>query len=99
MRVIFENNIWVEMSQERLDLHIKMQEVYNDIGKTRDQFAEIFKEKLEKHSYYPYLIEQDQEEYRLFLKSLEPRLDFCFKYDQISLLPPLAVKIKEIKGK
>lgn len=97
MRVVFENNKWVEMSQEQLDLHIKMQEVYNDIGKTRNQFAEKIKEKFEKHSHCPYLIEQDQEEYRSFLKSLEPRLDFCFKYDQCSMLPPLSIKIKEVR--
>ncbi|MCQ2577531.1 MAG: hypothetical protein MJ176_03255 [Treponema sp.] len=97
MKVFFENNKWAELTQDQLDLHIKMQKVYNDIGKEREDFVEKLRERSLKSCYYPDSFQKDQEEYRSFLKSLKPRLDFCLKYDQISLLPPLRIKIKEIK--
>ncbi|MCQ2086609.1 MAG: hypothetical protein MJZ37_00835 [Bacilli bacterium] len=97
MKVFFENNKWAELTQDQLDLHIKMQKVYNDIGKEREDFVEKQRERSMKSCYNPDLFQKEQEEYRAFLKQLEPRLDFCFKYDQCSMLPPLSVKIKEIK--
>lgn len=97
MKVFFENNKWAELTQDQLNLHIKMQKVYNDIGKEREDFVEKQRERWLKICYNPDLVLKDQEEYRSFLKSLEPRLDFCFKYDQCSMLPPLSVKIKEVR--
>lgn len=99
MRVYFENNKWAELSQDQLNLHIKMQKVYNNIEKEREDFADELKERAAKrYIYRPDLDQKDQEEYRAFLKQLELRLDFCFKYDQTSLLPPLSVKIKEVRS-
>ena len=94
-RVFFENGKHADILDEELDLHIKMQKVYNNIYRMRDEYAEKLKKEMENS-----IIDIHDEcikKYQIFSKKLEPHLDVCLKYQQISLLPDLRVKILKIE--
>lgn len=94
-RVFFENGKHADISDKELDLHIKMQKIYNNTYRMRDEYAEKLKNEM-KNSIID-IHDECIEKYQIFSKELEPQLDFCLKYQLTSLLPDLGVKIMKIE--
>lgn len=96
-KVYFEGNKIVWLTDSQLDLHLKMQKEYAELCKIRDDKENELRSKMENSAID--ISEKCVEELKMFLKTLEPVLDICMKYELTSLLPlpRLDVKILRIE--
>lgn len=94
-KVYFEGNRFEWLTDPQLELHQKMQKEYAEIYKMRDDKENELRFKMENSAID--ISDKCLEELKMFLKTLEPVLDICMKYELTSLLPKLNVKILRIE--
>lgn len=94
-KVYFAGNRIVWLTDLQLELHQKMQKEYAEIYKMRDDKEKVLRFKMENTAID--ISDKCLEELKMFLKTLEPALDVCMKYESTSLLPKLDVKILRIE--
>lgn len=94
-KVYFEGNKFVWLTDLQLELHLKMQKEYAEIYKMRDDKEKELRFKMENSAID--ILDKCLDELKMFLKTLEPGLDICMKYELTSLLPKLNVKILRIE--
>lgn len=94
-KVYFEGNIVGWLTDPQLELHQKMQKEYAEFYKMLSDKENELHSKMEKSAID--ITDKCLEEMKLFQKTLEPALDVFMKYELISLLPRLNVKILRIE--
>lgn len=94
-KVYFADNRIGWLTEPQLELHLKMQKEYAEIYKMCDDKENELRFKMENSAID--ISDKCLEELKMFLKTLEPVLDVCMKYELISLLPKLNVKILRIE--
>lgn len=94
-KVYFADNRIEWLTEPQLKLHLKMQKEYAEIYKMRDDKEKELRFKMENSAID--ISDKCLDELKMFLKTLEPGLDICMKYNLTSLLPRLDVKILRIE--